>query len=63
MDLVLCLEIESYWDSRDWGFRAVLVLDATRSVAKRQRETGKGCLWDMGIEELTWKDQALRSGA
>lgn len=53
LGFVLCLEIESYWDSRDRGFRAVWVLDAPGSIAKRRREAGKRCLWDMGTEELT----------
>lgn len=37
--------------------------DASGKVAKRRGEPGKGCWWDKGMEELMWKNRALRCGA
>lgn len=39
-----------------------LVVAATGRVVKRREDPGKGCWWDKGVEELTRKDRALRSG-
>lgn len=39
-----------------------LVVAATGRVVKRGEDPGKGCWWDKGVEELTQKDRALRSG-